>query len=88
MTKRIILLATLMFATVPMLVQSCAVRQDVYLKSGAQIWGENCIRCHNAASPGTFTDDEWDVISMHMQDRANLTEEEIEKVIEFLKSSN
>jgi len=88
MKKKIFQITTFMFFMVLMAIQSCAVRQDIHSKSGAQVWGENCIRCHNAASPGTFTDDEWDVISMHMQDRANLTDEEIEKVIEFLKSAN
>lgn len=57
-------------------------------KSGAQLWGENCLRCHNAPSPETFSDTEWDVAVMHMRVRANLTENESVKIAEFLKTAN
>jgi len=57
-------------------------------KSGAQLWGENCIRCHNAPSPETFSDPQWDMAISHMRVRATLTKEETTKVLEFLKSAN
>ncbi len=57
-------------------------------KSGAQLWGENCLRCHNAPSPETFSDSEWDVVVMHMRVRANLTENEAVKIADFLKTAN
>lgn len=57
-------------------------------KGGAQLWGENCLRCHNAPSPETFSDTEWDVAVMHMRIRANLTDEEAEKVVDWLKTAN
>ena len=57
-------------------------------KSGAQLWGENCIRCHNTPSPETFSDPEWDVAVMHMRIRANLTEDEAVKIAAFLKTAN
>lgn len=57
-------------------------------KSGAQLWGENCLRCHNSPSPETFSDAEWDVAVMHMRVRANLTEYEAVKIAEFLKTAN
>lgn len=57
-------------------------------KTGAQLWGENCLRCHNAPSPQTFSDTEWEVAVMHMRIRANLTEAEAVKVAEFLKTAN
>ena len=57
-------------------------------KSGAQLWGENCLRCHNSPSPETFSDSEWDVAVMHMRVRANLTEPEAVKIAEFLKTAN
>lgn len=66
----------------------CKPSEAVVAKSGAQIWGENCVRCHNAADPATFSDVEWDVAAMHMQIRANLTPDEIKKVKEFLQSAN
>lgn len=69
-------------------INSCKPSQAIVTKSGAQIWGETCIRCHNAADPATFSDTEWDVAAMHMQIRANLTADEIKKVTDFLKSAN
>ncbi len=57
-------------------------------KGGAQIWGENCARCHNMRSPSAHSDKQWEVISLHMRARANLTAEETKKILEFLKSAN
>jgi len=60
----------------------------VYTKSGAQLWGENCVRCHSTPSPSAYNDTDWDVIGMHMRIRANLTAVESYKIFEFLKSAN
>lgn len=57
-------------------------------KGGAQLWGENCGRCHNVRSPSSYSDAEWDVAMHHMRIRANLTAEEHNKILEFLKSAN
>ena len=57
-------------------------------KGGAQLWTENCIRCHNIRSPSTYSDAEWEVSMHHMRIRANLTAEEHKKILEFLKSAN
>ncbi|MDF1696965.1 MAG: cytochrome c [Saprospiraceae bacterium] len=57
-------------------------------KSGAQLWGENCLRCHNSPSPESFSDEAWDVAVMHMRIRANLTEPEAVKIAKFLKTAN
>ncbi len=57
-------------------------------KPGVQLWGENCIRCHNAPPPAAFGDAEWEIITHHMRVRANLTEEEVQKIRAFLISSN
>lgn len=57
-------------------------------KGGAQLWAENCARCHNIRSPSTYSDAEWEVSMHHMRIRANLTAEEHKKVLEFLKSAN
>lgn len=70
-------------------ITSCATTNDIAsAKSGAQLWGENCLRCHNTPSPETFSDPEWDVAVMHMQVRANLTKTEAVKISEFLKTAN
>lgn len=57
-------------------------------KSGAQLWGETCNRCHIAPSPSDYNDTDWETISLHMRVRANLTEHESKKIEEFLKSAN
>ncbi len=67
---------------------NCATSNVAMNKSGAQLWGENCVRCHNTPSPETFSDVEWDVAVMHMRVRANLTDEEAKKIAEFLKTAN
>jgi hypothetical protein len=57
-------------------------------KSGAQLWAENCVRCHNIRSPGSYSGVQWDVAMMHMRVRANLTPEEHKKILAFLKSGS
>ncbi len=57
-------------------------------KPGVQLWGENCMRCHNTPSPADFNDTEWSTVEMHMRVRANLTAKESEKIFEFLRSAN
>lgn len=75
--------------TAAIVVSSCATTNDIEsAKSGAQLWGENCLRCHNTPSPETFSDPEWDVAVMHMRVRAYLTEDEAVKIAEFLKTAN
>ena len=62
--------------------------QSIKDKSGAQLWGENCQRCHNAPGPGQFSDPAWEIIGQHMRTRANLTETETNKIVEFLQEAN
>jgi hypothetical protein len=57
-------------------------------KGGAQLWAENCVRCHNIRSPSIYSDAEWEVAMHHMRIRANLTSQEHKKILEFLKSAN
>jgi len=63
---------------------SPAIKQKV----GAQLWGENCVRCHNAPTPNAFDDKEWKAIGLHMKIRANLTKDELDKILEFLQMAN
>ncbi|MBI3462213.1 MAG: cytochrome c [Planctomycetes bacterium] len=55
---------------------------------GAQLWAENCARCHNDRPATSYSDAEWDVAMHHMRVRANLTGEEHRKIVEFLKAAN
>lgn len=75
--------------TVSIIVSSCTGSKEfIAAKTGAQLWGENCMRCHNSPTPVAYTDHEWDVIGAHMQIRTNLTGQEVEKVVAFLQSAN
>ena len=66
----------------------CYESKKITDKSGAQLWGENCGRCHNAPGPGEFNNDNWEIVGMHMQVRANITKTEVDKIVDFLKSAN
>ena len=57
-------------------------------KTGAQLWGENCNRCHNFRPPQSFSDTQWEAVVMHMRLRADLTGEERRKITEFMKASH
>lgn len=88
MKKLTVILGIIGVAAVGANITGCKLTASIAAKSGAQIWGENCIRCHNTPSPDTFSDVEWDVAMLHMQIRANLTKDEATKVVEFMKSAN
>lgn len=64
---------------------SCKVSQSVADKSGAQLWGENCQKCHFTPTPASFSADQWETIGMHMQTRALITEAERQKIVAFLR---
>jgi hypothetical protein len=66
------------------IMSSCVESQKVAAKSGAQLWAENCQRCHNTPSPTSFSHDQWITIGMHMQTRAQLTDKERDKIVSFL----
>jgi hypothetical protein len=53
-----------------------------------QMWTENCIRCHNARSPGYYSDREWQVAMHHMRVRCSITPKEYEAILGFLQSAN
>lgn len=96
---KIFIAGIILFVTGGIIV-SCSSTKDAYTdvtdiedefkieKSGAQMWGEACNRCHLAPSPADYNDTDWETISLHMRVRANLTEKEITKIETFLKSAN
>ena len=89
MKKLSIILSIAALALTGSYISGCKTQTElVKAKTGAQLWGENCIRCHNTPSPDTFSDYEWEVAGLHMQIRGNLTADETTKVIEFLQSAN
>ncbi len=57
-------------------------------KGSAQLWSENCMRCHNMRSPASYSDQEWEIAMHHMRVRAPLTAEEHRRILEYLQASN
>lgn len=68
-------------------ISSCTVSQKVQNKTGIQLWGENCGRCHNAPGPGEFSAKNWEIVGRHMRIRTNITATEEEKIIDYLKTT-
>ena len=83
-----IILSAFFAMIVALFISSCATSNAVAEKMGVQLWTENCNRCHSAPSPADFTDSKWEKIGTHMQVRANLTNDEVKKIIAFLQSAN
>ena len=67
---------------------SCASLDQISEKSGALLWVENCNRCHVIPPPTAVSQAKWDIIGTHMKIRANLTSNETQKIVEFLKMSS
>jgi cytochrome c2 len=57
-------------------------------KNGAELWEENCTMCHEGKPKISFTPEKLDAIRRHMQEKADLSPEEQEAVLKFLKSGN
>lgn len=57
-------------------------------KSGAQLWAENCQRCHNLRSPASYSPAQWEVAMLHMRVRAPLTRDQHDKILAFLKAGS
>lgn len=100
-TKIIKLVGILLMVVIVATSLACSSTKDIYVtatddtnqkvkmeKTGALMWGETCNRCHLAPSPADYNDTDWEIISLHMKIRANLTENEITMIEKFLKSAN
>jgi tryptophan-rich sensory protein len=85
MKRNTIIITVAMILTTGLLIASC-VSTKVTNKSGTQLWSENCQRCHNTPPSSAFTNTQWEVINIHMRQRAMLTEDEIKKITEFMQA--
>lgn len=83
--KKIHILITLIFSISLILLSSCAPTKEIAEKSGAQLWGENCNRCHSAPSQDQYAKDQWGIIGTHMKLKAGITNDEMNKIVAFLK---
>jgi hypothetical protein len=57
-------------------------------KTGAQLWADNCTRCHYVRPPDYYSAAQWQLVMQHMRLRANLTGGEERKITEFLKAGS
>lgn len=56
--------------------------------TGANVWRDNCGRCHNIRDARELRDDQWYSTAFHMRIRGGLTGQETRDVIAFLTASN
>jgi len=56
--------------------------------TGANVWRDNCGRCHNIRDARELRDDQWYSTAFHMRLRGGLTGQETRDVIAFLTASN
>ena len=82
--KAIIIVASVAIS-ISLLTNGCSTTKGIVAKAGDQLWAENCVRCHNAPPSSAFNSDQWEDISTHMRLRANLTQEESDKIVAFLQ---
>ena len=58
---------------------------DTSTINGAEVFNNNCARCHNARSLDEFSLQEWEVIMPHMREKAHLTGKETDAVMDFIR---
>ena len=58
------------------------------LKTGAQLWAENCMTCHEDRPRTSFSPAQSEATLRHMREEADLSPEEQEVILGFLKSGN
>ena len=56
-------------------------------KGRAEIWAENCARCHNMRPPDWYSGAQWKVAVQHMRVRGYLTGQEQRQIGELLEAS-
>jgi len=89
--KKLTIISLILFTTIgaSIIINGCVASEKVSSKIGVQLWGENCQRCHNTPDPADYSDQQWEMIGVHMKLRANsLSESDMNKIIEFMKSAN
>ena len=80
------LILTMTVIVFALLSNSCASVKNVTNQSGSDLWANNCGRCHNAPPSTSYTNEQWEVLGMHMKMRAQVTDDDMKKIVGFLKS--
>jgi mono/diheme cytochrome c family protein len=80
----VIALTVVAGAAVLLAAPTSAIGQE---RSGADMWAQNCGRCHRLLPPTKYTADKWEPIMAHMSLWARLTPDESEMIREFLQGA-
>ncbi len=72
----------------PIAMAQVSTEASPIVAGGAQLWAQNCIRCHNIRNPASLSDRQWEIVLHHMRVRANLTADEHRSILQFLKAAN
>jgi len=69
-------------------ISSCTASEAASSQQGAELWANNCLRCHNTPPPSAYNDEEWNAIVNHMQKVAGFTVKDADKIAKFMQSAN
>ncbi|GJM16003.1 MAG: hypothetical protein DHS20C13_13300 [Thermodesulfobacteriota bacterium] len=56
--------------------------------SGADLWSQNCSRCHNVRSPQEYNDAQWNIIVSHMRVIGGIPAAQARAITKFLQETN
>ena len=56
--------------------------------SGAELWSQNCSRCHNVRSPQEYNDAQWNIIVSHMRVIGGIPAAQARAITKFLQETN
>lgn len=56
--------------------------------SGADLWSQNCGRCHNYRGPQEFNDAQWEIIVSHMRIIGGIPAAQARAITKFLQETN
>jgi len=81
---------TLTLATFLLFFQIAAYAEDMAGTevSGAELWKQNCGRCHNYRGVSEFSDPQWDIIMGHMRVIGNIPGGQARAILKFLQETN
>jgi hypothetical protein len=57
-------------------------------RSGAELYATHCSRCHQERFATEFTSAQWKTIMLHMRVRANLTAEDANEIVKYLRENS
>lgn len=65
---------------------AAAQSEQEEITRGAEVWGQQCARCHTPRDPNEYRDRDWSTVMLHMRTVANLSREQTEFVTAYLQA--